>query len=90
MRKTVTDVENQVPPFWNLGIVLHEPRVNVLKVVGLAILLEALHQRLESHLDVVPVIQSGIRNDGTVHSKEVDTIQSQLKALKGMNELTSR
>jgi hypothetical protein len=37
-------VENQIPPLWNLLVLLHELCVNILKLVDLAVLLEALPQ----------------------------------------------
>jgi hypothetical protein len=77
--KIETHVQNQVPPLWNLGITLHEPRVNILKVIDPPAFLHAPQQRLEAHLDVVPVIQSRIRNNGTVDSKEINTTPSQFK-----------
>lgn len=80
--KIETHVQNQVPPLWNLGITLHEPRVNVLEVVDPAVFLHALQQGLEAHLDVVPVVQGSIRYDCTVNSKEVDTAPSQFKGLQ--------
>lgn len=57
--------------------------MNVLKVIDLAVLLDALQQRLEAHLDVVPVIQSRIGYDGTVNSKEVETGLGEFRVLQG-------
>lgn len=39
-----TYVENQIPPLWNLLVLLHEFCVNILELVDLAVLLEALPQ----------------------------------------------
>lgn len=39
-----TYVENQIPPLWNLLVLLHEFCMDILELVDLAVLLEALPQ----------------------------------------------
>jgi hypothetical protein len=70
-----TYVEYEVPPLWNLGVLLHQLCVYILELVDLAILLEALPERHETKFNVVPVIQSCIRDNGAIHGEEVDTIR---------------
>lgn len=69
-----TYIEYQVPPFWNFGVLLHQFCMNILELVNLAILLEALPERHETKLDVVPVIQSSIGDDCAIHGEKVDAV----------------
>lgn len=48
--------------------------MNILELVNLAILLEALPERHETKLDVVPVIQSSIGDDCAIHGEKVDAV----------------
>lgn len=67
-----TYVENHVPPLRDFAVFLHEFSMNILELVDLAVLFEALIQGNKSQLDIVPVVDGGIRDDRAVYGKEVD------------------
>jgi hypothetical protein len=46
--------------------------MDILELIDLAVLLEALIQGNKSQLDIVPVVDGGIGDDRTIHGKEVD------------------
>lgn len=70
------DVQAQVPPFGNFSVESHHPVMNVYGQLGifhLFLVAKTSDQGAETKLDVIPMVQSGVRYDGAVNGKEVDT-----------------
>lgn len=64
--------------------------MNILELINFAILLEALPERHETKLDVIPVIESSIRDNRAINGEEVNAILvSDMRITSQREELTS-